>query len=696
MPYKPQQMKFLVTVLLLSFTTKAFVQTVDSTDTDTLEIVTVKAFEQGRKLKDLAAAISFINRNGLERFGTASVVQAINTVPGIKMEERSPGSYRINIRGSSLRSPFGVRNVKVYYNDLPFTNPGGDSYLNALGSYNYSSVEIIKGPGGSVYGAGTGGVMLIEGMNTGERTGAIAEISGGSFGYKNVYAGLITGSDAAKSKIGFQFQESDGYRRQSSLNRSVISWTGRFAASTRTVLKTTFLYSRLFYETPGGLTKAEYDADPRLARPAGGGFPGAEAAQASIKQNSFLAGLSYEQRFSPSVSNTLSAYGMFTTFDNPAIRNYGRTTEPHVGGRTVFRFAKGGPTGYFHFIAGAEVQQSFSSSAVYGNKSGAADTLQTMDDVPTRQAVIFLQAGVEIKGWELVGGASLNYLNVVFKREYPSPLPQQERSFPAELAPRVSLAKHLRPVTVYAAVAKGFSPPATAELVPSGSAVNLSLNAEQGINYELGFKGAVEGLTYDVAAFFFRLQNTIVQRRDAGGGDYYLNAGRTSQAGIETSLRYPVLQTSPLFKRSSFWLNHTWHRFRYKAFKQLTTDYSGNRIPGTAPQVIASGVDLAMQNGLLATIAYSFSDRIPLDDGNSEYANAYHLLNARLGYEKTASHRWRIRLVAGAENLFNQKYSLGNDINAAGGRYYNPAAGRNFYASLLINFLTARTEQADF
>jgi iron complex outermembrane receptor protein len=48
------------------------------------------------------------------------------------MEERSPGSYRLNIRGSSLRSPFGVRNVKIYYNNIPFTDPGGNTYLNSL------------------------------------------------------------------------------------------------------------------------------------------------------------------------------------------------------------------------------------------------------------------------------------------------------------------------------------------------------------------------------------------------------------------------------------------------------------------------------------------------------------------------------------------------------------------------------------
>jgi iron complex outermembrane receptor protein len=60
-----------------------------------------------------------------------------------------------------LRSPFGVRNVKVYFDEIPFTDAVGNTYLNQLSFYNFNSIEVIKGPGGSLYGAGTGGVILI-------------------------------------------------------------------------------------------------------------------------------------------------------------------------------------------------------------------------------------------------------------------------------------------------------------------------------------------------------------------------------------------------------------------------------------------------------------------------------------------------------------------------------------------------------
>ena len=97
----------------------------------------------------------------MQQTNNLSWVRAMNNLPGVNMDERSPGSYRLNIRGSSIRSPFGVRNVKIYYNGIPMTDPGGSTFFQILGPYNATSIEIIKGPSGSVYGTGTGGVVLL-------------------------------------------------------------------------------------------------------------------------------------------------------------------------------------------------------------------------------------------------------------------------------------------------------------------------------------------------------------------------------------------------------------------------------------------------------------------------------------------------------------------------------------------------------
>ena len=117
----------------------------DSSDVKTLNEVVIKAYEQNRKLIDIAAPVAFTGQAQLNRFSNMSILPALNINPGVSMEERSPGSYRLNIRGSSLRSPFGVRDVKIYLNDIPLTDPSGNTYLNQLSFYNFQSAEIIKG-----------------------------------------------------------------------------------------------------------------------------------------------------------------------------------------------------------------------------------------------------------------------------------------------------------------------------------------------------------------------------------------------------------------------------------------------------------------------------------------------------------------------------------------------------------------------
>jgi iron complex outermembrane receptor protein len=37
------------------------------------------------------------------------------------------------------------------------------------------------------------------------------------------------------------------------------------------------------------------------------------------------------------------------------------------------------------------------------------------------------------------------------------------------------------------------------------------------------------------------------------------------------------------------------------------------------------------------------------------------------------------------DNILNEVYSLGNDINAAGNRFYNPAPRRNVFAGVMVN-----------
>ncbi|HVG42457.1 MAG TPA: TonB-dependent receptor [Chitinophagaceae bacterium] len=682
--------KVFIFLLVLPFNLSAYCQQ-DSSNEVSLQEVVIKAFEQNQKLKNVPAAVNYVGRQALERFSPASIVSAINSTPGVRMEERSPGSYRINIRGSSLRSPFGVRNVKVYYNGLPFTDPGGHTYLNALGYYNFNSIEIIKGPGSSLYGTGTGGAMLIESLSGNEENGITGEYAFGSYGMKNSYVSFTTGNDKYKSKVGYQHQTADGYRKQSNLRRDVVSWNAILNPSVNQQLKVSLLYSDLYYETPGALTLTEFTKDPSMARPSAGLFPSAEQSKAAIYQKSFLAGASFTQRFFDKLSNTTSLYGMYTDLRNPTIRNYGHSSEPHFGGRTVFTFQQPFNKGSFTINTGGEWQQNLTSFSIHKNLGGIADSMQSFDEAHNRQSFLFAQASIHYFDWVLTAGTSLNETTLKFRRYVPTPIPQQFRSFDNELASRLALLKNIKGVTLYTSIAKGFSPPTTSELLPTGSTINLDLQPEHGINYDLGFRADFHNVYIDVNAFLFSLNNTIVQRRDAGGGDYFINAGKTKQKGIETYLSYTLFDASPGVENSLFWISHTFHSFQYKNFKQLTSDFSGNRLPGNASHTFSSGTDFLANNGLLAALTYYYSDKIPLSDANDVFADDYHLLGGKIGYQKWLKDKIRIKIFIGVDNILNERYSLGNDLNGFGGRYYNAAPLRNYYAGIVLQAKTKKS-----
>lgn len=660
--------------------------------TKSLGEVIVKAFEQNRRLKESPVAVIHVGKTQLERFGNMSVLPALNVMPGIRMEERSPGSYRMNVRGSTLRAPFGVRNIKIYWNDIPFTDPGGGTYLNQLGYYNFNSIEIIKGPGGSLYGAGTGGVMLISGQPAKWSPGADVGYIAGSFGLSNLNVQVKAGGENSRNIFGYSRQSSDGYRDHTAMRRDVATWQTQIRANDRQLINASVLYGDLYYETPGALTRAEFVANPKSARPAAGVLPGADQARAAIYQKTFLAGLSHAYKFSEHFENNSVVYGAFSQIKNPTFRNYERRTEPHFGGRTVFKWNKKINATSLQLLAGGEAQKGFFNTKTWANTNGNPGAAMTDDDINNWIYTAFAQTDLHLPGgWNVTAGVSINKSSTTITRLSVPGFVPVKKTYSSEWAPRLAISKLVYANTwIYASVSKGFSPPTVSEILPSTSVISTGLQAEHGYSYEAGVKSNLfqNKLYVEVNAFSYQLKNAIVQRKDASNADYFDNAGSTRQKGLETQAYYTLFSRRHAFISDlKLWASHTWNDFSYKDFKQAANDYSGKQLPSVAKNTVAAGVDIVTKPGVYCNLTYFYSDRIALNDANSEFASSYNLLGARIGWKTNFSKTIGINLFTGADNLFDVTYSLGNDINAAGGRYYNAAAGRNYYFGLALQFL---------
>ncbi len=660
-------------------------------DYQMLNTLTVIGYENKRKLSEIAGSYAINSKLVMDKFNDESLVRSMNTLPGIRFEERSPSSYRVSIRGNLLRAPYGVRNVKVYWNDIPYTDPTGNTPLNLLDLNNIGKVEIIKGPAGSIFGAGIGGVLNIQ-SDAIQIKPLSADISytAGSYGYHKVSANLNTGNASSRFSLRYAKQKGDGYRDHTNFDREVIQMSGAFYTSEKRTLTAQILYSNLLYQLPGGLTKEQYDENPRQAR------PGAAAKNTSIDHQNFMAGLVQDYEWNNRINNKTSIYFTNGVKENPFITNYELERLKSFGGRTSFGFKTNLGNMPTLFTTGAELNYGNLHANNHGNVDGYADTLRYEDELKSLQSFIFLQADMNLSDkWILNLGASLNYLNYDINRlrdvaqdtSY-----QIKRTFNAEFIPRIGIVGKLsNELSIHGSISSGFSPPTTEEVRTSDGGINEDLEAEKGINYEIGLRGNSknEKLYYDLTAFWMQQKETIVSKTTEFGTVIFENAGSTSQAGIELLLGYSFIN-DPLKPISLFKIQtaYTYHNFTFEDYVKRSrgenVDYSGNDLTGTAPNISVTTLDLQTRSGIYMNFTYNFTDKIPLNDANTVYGDSYQLVTLKTGWKLMIKQKHLIDVFFGIDNLLNEKYSLGNDLNAFGRRYYNPSPERNYYGGLKV------------
>lgn len=269
------------------------------------------------------ASVSVLGPAQLSLQPENSLVSSFNTVPGVRMEERSPGSYRLSIRGSLLRSPFGVRDVKIYYDEIPLTDAGGNSYLNAIDVNNVQGIEVLKGPDGSLFGANSGGVVLISPVNRYNDSSYLsAGLNTGSYGLFHENVSLQNKSGNNQLNINQAFQSYGGYRQHSYMQRNYVQADDKVTLSKKDQLKFLGFYSNLGYETPGGLNLAQYNANPQQARLSTPAVPGSIQQKAAIYQKMLLGGFVNEWHINNELKNVTALYGSYVDFVNPFITNY--------------------------------------------------------------------------------------------------------------------------------------------------------------------------------------------------------------------------------------------------------------------------------------------------------------------------------------------------------------------------------------
>lgn len=140
-------------------------QQAPAADTDSkTEVVTVTATRRREPIRDVPLRVETISTESLERSGAASLTDYVGSLPGVHVEsDGGPGRGQVNIRGVGVGG-LSAPTVGIYIDDVAFGSSTG-FVGEAVSSLDLSlldlhHVELLRGPQGTLYGAGAMGGLL--------------------------------------------------------------------------------------------------------------------------------------------------------------------------------------------------------------------------------------------------------------------------------------------------------------------------------------------------------------------------------------------------------------------------------------------------------------------------------------------------------------------------------------------------------
>lgn len=625
-------------------------------------------------------------------------------IPGLSVSNRNNPAQdpRISIRGFGARSAFGVRGIRVLRDGIPLTLPDGQTPVDYLDLESVGSVEVMRGSASSLYGNAGGGVVD---LRTSEPLAV--PISAAARFWNGAFASRRFVAKTAGSTNGFGYQanvartESDGYRDYS--RQRTTNGFGRLSYDNDNA---SYGIEWLGVNTPvaqnpGAITRAQFETDPQLADP----LSVRKGARKGVKQSQF--GLTARRAIS---RGELEASGYVGTrgLDNPltfGVVDVDRTTS---GGnlRATLPFSTFGTDN--RFTLGTEVQfqndwrRNFTNCNDIPLPTTPTATCPTpgveRGSITLNQREIVSSVGSYLRDelelgetYILTASARADAVRFRVKDKLitaTNPDDSGERRLGA-VSPMFGILAHLSDShSAYANVSTAFETPTATELgnQPSGAGgINQELKPQRSLTYEVGVKGlGASGFQYNAALFSTRVQDELIpfDIPSSPGRRFFRNAGRTSRRGAELGLG---VELGDIELGSAY----TYANYRFVDFTVGTTDYAGNRIPGIPRQTFELTATLHTPFASFVTEGTT-TDRMFVDDANSQSAPGYAILNARI----VSSAFWQgsgAEVIVGAQNLFNTRYISSVSVNAAGGKFYEPGSQRAVYVGITLQGAARRS-----
>jgi len=592
-------------------------------------------------------------------FGNLDLAKAIHMLPGVSMDTRGlGGSRRLNVRGTALRSPFGVRNTVLIVDGFVLTEADGTSPLEWLEPMWTAQVGLSAGPAAAAAGGAYGGVLEVESRPT-SRGGWVAATAG-TTGSGSLQRQVGTGWQSHGVELRAAHTRNPGYRDWEWNERTHAELHVR-KATARVTHHAWMAVQRAAWALPGAIHP---DSTPTLS-------PGL-LYQAAVHRNRALVGHHFSWTSAvPRHKRTLDVWALARVTDkfNP----YGTSPffqgmkEETGRGTSVRARLRSDP----RTLGSAEVQVEWNAlwlqdagrfqqweDAILGNQSPLVYDLRMVHSrlhatpsmsVAWRAWRVEMAAGLALRIREAKG--------VAFDLDYDAPFTQ------TSVLPKVGVSRSVGNALVFGHFSGGYSDPTNFESL-SLDAVNQTLGDLQAED-AWGLEGGVRGNIGQWALYHQRVQRPIVEVPNATDNRFFVNDSTPlAMSGME-----------------AMWRAHQGPH-RWTGSGALQVHRRGNDpLPGSPAWMVGLNYEFrrVLGNAMCSVQALGRGvGPMPLGFETPDVQAAYATLDVQVSADlKRAATAWTV----GVRNASNTTYSSWSVLDAFGGKHFNPAPPRTWFVS---------------
>lgn len=633
----------------------------------TLEAIQVSGDLLGTGLqnsvKRYAGARTVVKKEEIENSGAASISDVMRRIPGVQSTDNSGSagsavSLNIGVRG--LAGRYSPRST-VLLDGIPMAvAPYGQPQLSfaPVSLNNIESIDVVRGGGAVRYGPqNVGGIINFKTRSIPTGSDAVGDVSvrqndyskGGSNTQYSAFAGKQLDNGLGFAVLYSGMSGSD-WRVGSDEKVNDLALKFRYELSPTSEIYGKFSYYDVTSRTPGGLTTAQYNANPfQNTRPTD--FWSGDRTAFDIGYiNTISDTQEFEIRTYYNESNRQST--LFNNTNKTDIDHQPRSYQTlGIEPRYTQRFNIGKTTndvtiGY-RYIRERGDDNKFSEKIATG-----IATAQTTVDNSTDAHAIYIDDKIAFGAWRITPGIRFERIKSVSTDRTTGKSPEITNNEPL---PSLNIAYLLtQDITLFANYGTSFGTIQNFQLA-APVAPTTPLKPELARTTEAGVRWQNKSFSAELTAFNIRFDNQI-QSVGSGTSLSYYNLGKTTHNGVETAFDYTFDKTGP-FAGLNAYINYTYTRATLES--GIT---AGNDVPFYARNTDTVGVRYNVGNwGLnLSTTHQSkqFADEkntvAESADGSNGVIPGFRLWNAQVNWK--VPKQKGLEILAGVNNLTDERY----------------------------------------